>query len=571
MVSVIVPNYNHSTFLKNRLDSIFNQTYQDFEVILLDDASTDGSVDILNQFSNHEKVSHFIVNEINSGSPFRQWAKGLQLARGEYIWIAESDDYADLRFLEETVNCFKQNVTLVFSSSLKTNENSDVLAKWNNDFDLGSQMSFHTEFSGRSFVQKYMLSTNSIPNISGVLFKKPINLHYKCLFNIKDSKYFGDWLFYIFLLHSGSVVFLNKPLNYHRIHEKSVVGELHHRNLSAIERIKLKLKICLSILITLNLNIVRSLANMKSSAILLIQVFKFLSRFFIIKLKTIKSFISIKFKSLFEIQKQWRILNSSELEDVNRRLIIKNAFETLDLIKASIRDKKKGGYFRFGDGDINLMMGKDDMLHKANRKLQKEMRQAFKINVGNNHVGLPIYSDLFGYEDGMSLGIHKVPDELAIKYLAQVYKLVDIEKLVNSFALHMVAMQNRDYCINFLQFIKSQKPIFVGNEEIKDSVFKALFNHEFIKTPKENSYSKIDYAEKTLCAILNKSRNEFRLIVVAMGCPGRIFQKRILNKGYNVYLFDFGSLLDAFNGVNSRDWIHLTGGLNHYQDILEKI
>ena len=63
-VSVIVPNYNHAAFLPKRLESIFNQTYQDFEVILLDDASTDTSVEVLSQYADHPKVTHFVVNEI---------------------------------------------------------------------------------------------------------------------------------------------------------------------------------------------------------------------------------------------------------------------------------------------------------------------------------------------------------------------------------------------------------------------------------------------------------------------------------------------------------------------------
>ncbi|HIB49060.1 MAG TPA: glycosyltransferase family 2 protein [Flavobacteriaceae bacterium] len=101
LVSIIVPNYNHAPFLKERLHSIFNQTHQDIEVILLDDASTDDSVQILEPYKNHPKVSHFIVNDSNTGSPFLQWKKGLELAVGQFLWIAESDDSCELDFLEK--------------------------------------------------------------------------------------------------------------------------------------------------------------------------------------------------------------------------------------------------------------------------------------------------------------------------------------------------------------------------------------------------------------------------------------------------------------------------------------
>lgn len=103
LVSIILPNYNHADYLEERLDSILNQTYTNFELILLDDASVDNSISILEKYKDHEKISHFIVNKENSGSPFLQWKRGLELARGEFIWIAESDDFCNLNFLETQI------------------------------------------------------------------------------------------------------------------------------------------------------------------------------------------------------------------------------------------------------------------------------------------------------------------------------------------------------------------------------------------------------------------------------------------------------------------------------------
>ena len=53
---VIIPNYNHALYLQERLDSVFNQTYQDFEVIILDDCSTDNSREIIEKYANNPKV-----------------------------------------------------------------------------------------------------------------------------------------------------------------------------------------------------------------------------------------------------------------------------------------------------------------------------------------------------------------------------------------------------------------------------------------------------------------------------------------------------------------------------------
>lgn len=89
IVSVIVPNYNYSRYLNSRIDSILAQTFSDYELILLDDASTDDSAQVLEQYRDNEHVTHLIVNEKNSGSPFVQWKRGMELARGKYIWIAK--------------------------------------------------------------------------------------------------------------------------------------------------------------------------------------------------------------------------------------------------------------------------------------------------------------------------------------------------------------------------------------------------------------------------------------------------------------------------------------------------
>src|ERR1700722_12237889 len=112
-VSVIVPNYNHARFLQKRIESVLRQTFQDFDLILLDDSSTDDSRSILSSYARDPRVT-IEFNEANSGSTFRQWNKGVRLARGKYVWIAESDDYADERLLERLVAVLDAEPEVVF-------------------------------------------------------------------------------------------------------------------------------------------------------------------------------------------------------------------------------------------------------------------------------------------------------------------------------------------------------------------------------------------------------------------------------------------------------------------------
>jgi Glycosyltransferases involved in cell wall biogenesis len=100
MVTVIIPNFNHAAFLKQRIESVLNQTFQDFEMIVIDDCSADESREVIEAYRNHPKVSQVVYNEQNSGSAFKQWVKGVALAKGDWIWIAESDDWAEHDFLE---------------------------------------------------------------------------------------------------------------------------------------------------------------------------------------------------------------------------------------------------------------------------------------------------------------------------------------------------------------------------------------------------------------------------------------------------------------------------------------
>lgn len=129
--SVIIPNYNHAPFLRERIDSVLNQTFEDFEVILLDDKSKDDSCDILQSYASNPHVVYVVLNEENSGSTFKQWHKGFDLSKGKYIWIAESDDFANLHFLQKAFEIIEKenDVVLAYFKSNIVNENSVITHK----------------------------------------------------------------------------------------------------------------------------------------------------------------------------------------------------------------------------------------------------------------------------------------------------------------------------------------------------------------------------------------------------------------------------------------------------------
>jgi len=224
-VSVIVPNYNHGCFLKKRLDSIFNQTFQDFEIIFLDDASTDNSMEVFAQYASNPKIKKVLVNKRNSGSVFKQWNKGVRQARGEYIWIAESDDYADPGFLGKLVPLLDNNkrVGLACCAFHIVDSNDNITGSFA-DYDIPRlrQDRWKADFinDGRDECKRFLLFGNTIPNVSGVLLRR--SLYDKVGGANERLRLSGDWDLYVKILLSSDIAFLAQPFNYCRVHEESM-------------------------------------------------------------------------------------------------------------------------------------------------------------------------------------------------------------------------------------------------------------------------------------------------------------------------------------------------------------
>lgn len=236
--------------------------------------------------------------------------------------------------------------------------------------------------------------------------------------------------------------------------------------------------------------------------------------------------------------------------------------ETLQKIMEIISNKEKGAYLRFGDGDVNLAAGTNDMLQVANSQLAREMQEAFNLNGPTILKTLPLHCrELGGFESGMFPGNHEWPYEACLGLLRTVAPLwgSQITNVYSQVALHYLATTNQNFCINFLKFLKSKCCLFVGNEQVPQHIRELLFGSQcpFVGAPSSQSYTQIDRIERECLEILNNS-DQYKVVVVAMGCSGRVLEKRLLGKVDNVFLFDFGSLLDALCGWDTRAWISLS-------------
>jgi glycosyltransferase involved in cell wall biosynthesis len=250
-VSVIVPNYNYARYLHERMDSIFAQTVPVFEIIVLDDASSDDSLLVLDQIaSDHKREFSVCQNRTNGGSAIAQWLKGLEQASGDLVWIAEADDVSEPNFLERLLAHFEGERTLfAYSDSAQIDSNG---------VRIGDSYHAYYEQAGaegllrglvieaRSFAERFLGVRNLILNVSSILARREVFLNAlrDNIDRMQDYSFAADWHLYASVcLQDGDVAYVAEPLNIHRRHRDSathvVTGNAH---IAEIEKVYAFLK-----------------------------------------------------------------------------------------------------------------------------------------------------------------------------------------------------------------------------------------------------------------------------------------------------------------------------------------
>jgi hypothetical protein len=256
-ISVVVPNYNYARHLPARLASIFAQEHPVEEVILLDDASGDDSLEVARRVAAEwgREIS-IVANPRNSRSVFRQWRRGADLARGDFVWIAEADDEAAPDFLA------------TLAGRLHAAPDADLLACDSRAIDADGALlwpdhqAYYAEaeaaalardavFAARDFARRFLAERNLLLNASAVLWRRrPLRGALRRLApDLGDLNVAGDWRIYLDLLahSSGSVCWTAAPLNTHRRHPGSATARLDPAShLAEIRRVQHAARIALA-------------------------------------------------------------------------------------------------------------------------------------------------------------------------------------------------------------------------------------------------------------------------------------------------------------------------------------
>lgn len=228
-ISVVVPNYNYARHLPHRIATILAQELPVWEIIFLDDASTDDSLAVAERLLKDCGINYRIIpGKKNSGSVFAQWNKGIDLARGDIIWIAEADDWASARFTRAAAAAFDDpDVVISYTQSYMADEASNIICPHYLDYvsDIDRER-WRRPFvnDGKAELNDGFSVKNTIPNVSGALFRREAlaQVFARHLPEIKSYRVAGDWCAYAHLAQLGKVAFDPRPLNFHRRHNDSV-------------------------------------------------------------------------------------------------------------------------------------------------------------------------------------------------------------------------------------------------------------------------------------------------------------------------------------------------------------
>ena len=236
-VSAVVPNYNYARYLPERIDSIASQRCPMAEIVVLDDASVDGSDEVLRLQRLYTHPEPVIVrNSENSGSVFRQWLAGVRRTSSEFVWIAEADDAADPLLIETLASAMRRDrgIVMAYAQSARVDAAGFALASdylgYTDDLSTQRWRAAYTA-TGVEEVESGLAIKNTIPNVSAVLFRRDefLDVLERHIDELVGYRIAGDWIAYLYLLQHGRIHYVPEVLNRHRYHGGSVTGTLAAR------------------------------------------------------------------------------------------------------------------------------------------------------------------------------------------------------------------------------------------------------------------------------------------------------------------------------------------------------
>lgn len=229
MVSVIIPTYNGERFIGETIENVLNQTYQNFEIIIVDDCSIDGTKSVIKPFLMDERI-RLIEHKQNKGIPSAR-NTGIRHSKGRYIAFLDQDDLWVPEKLEKQIAVFAQgtsNLGLVFG---------DIIEVSKDRRRSHPKMGKNINLLPTSTVLKLLFLYNFIPMITILVKRECFDAVGLLDENIKGGADDHEWC--LRLAAKYRIWYLNIPLAIHRLHafNYSNIERLFYDELAIIEKV----------------------------------------------------------------------------------------------------------------------------------------------------------------------------------------------------------------------------------------------------------------------------------------------------------------------------------------------
>ena len=220
-LSIIVPVYNTSKYLKKCLDSLVNQTLEEIEVIVVNDGSTDNSVDIIKSYEKKYKNKMVFLDKKNGGQGSAR-NLGIKYAKGEYIGFVDSDDFVDLKMYEEMYEVAKSNksdIVICNTTDFYEKDNSEEV----------TSLAFNNNVNNKEAIIK------CVPCILNKIYKK--DLLVKSEFKFNESIWYEDLSYsIIMLMNAKKINYIEDPFYYYLHRNTSTMNNNNaQKNLNIIK------------------------------------------------------------------------------------------------------------------------------------------------------------------------------------------------------------------------------------------------------------------------------------------------------------------------------------------------
>lgn len=219
LVSVVIPSYNHASYIKQAVESVLWQTYSELELIVIDDGSTDSSLEYLRSV----RDSRFtLIEQPNSGA-HNAINRGLSIANGDYLTILNSDDIYHSKRLEHCLPELENGVDLVatwIEVIDKKGKTLGVKEGWRNMLPWPVK-SLDRDFPDDDMFKANLLLTNFVSTTSNVMFSRRL---YECVGGMRNLRFVHDWDFLLRAARQFRCKLIECPLLKYRIHESNTIS-----------------------------------------------------------------------------------------------------------------------------------------------------------------------------------------------------------------------------------------------------------------------------------------------------------------------------------------------------------